>query len=136
MENGKEVVIGRIGWDYLRLEVMHRRNPPFFDAEVEIHCKPWSGKFVATFFVGELRELARQIRELYGDLRGPIQFEQKYERFLTLELKGNGRGTIRLTGTAAAQPYETKLMFELGLEQTELPAIASALEAMDPVHCG
>lgn len=131
-----EIVIGRIGWDYLRIRALGRSYPPFFDAEVEVQCRPWSGKFVATFLNGELSEFAGRIRELYRDLRGPVRFEQKYERFLTFELKGDGRGHIWLSGIAAAGQHQlgTKLVFEFGLEQTELPALASSLEAMDPIH--
>jgi hypothetical protein len=133
LDNVNEVVIGSNDGDHLRITVVDRSNRPFFDAEVEIHCRPWSGKFAATFLIGELNGFASQIRELYRELRGPIRFEQRHERFLTLEFKGDGHGHIGLKGIAAARPYEAKLMFELGLEQTELPGIASALEAIDPV---
>ena len=136
MSDVNEVVIGRFGWDFLRITLLDRRNPPFFDAEVEVHCRPWAGKFVATFFIGELHEFAGQIRELYRDLHGPIRFEQKHERFLTLELKGDGRGHVWLSGIAGDHQHQlgTRLVFEFGLEQTQLPGIAAALEAMDPVY--
>jgi hypothetical protein len=128
-----EVVIGRVGWDYLRVAVSNRWSSNWFDADVEIHCGAWSGKYTATFENGELRGFAAELRKLYQTLSGRISFQQKSEKFLTVTCEGDGRGHISLSGVAEQNgPEGPRLFFGLRLDQTELPQIAEALETIDP----
>jgi hypothetical protein len=128
-----ELQIGRVGWDYLRIEVSDRWSTNWFDADVEIKCGAWSGKYTATFENGELRSFAAEIRRLYVDLSGTASLQQVGEPYLSITCKGDGRGHIWLNGVAEERPYQgPKLIFQFTLEQTELPQIADALEALDP----
>jgi len=57
------------------------------------------------------------------------------EPYLELKLTGDGKGHILVEGKAQdplSGHYGTYVAFRLGLDQTELPAIASALRAADP----
>jgi hypothetical protein len=127
-----ELVIGRIDQDHLRITISNRWSTNWFDANVEIKCGAWSGNYTATFENGELRSFASDIRRLYQDLSATVTFQQS-EPYLSISCKGDGRGHIWLTGVAEERPHQgPKLVFQFGLEQTELPQIANSLDALDP----
>jgi hypothetical protein len=128
-----EVLIGRVGWDHLRIAVPDRGSSNWFNADVEIHCGAWHGQYTAYFENGELRSFAAQLRNLYRDLSGSAVFQQRLEAYLTITCKGDGRGHILLSGIAQERPNQgPTLSFQLDLEQTQVPQIADALDAVDP----
>jgi hypothetical protein len=128
-----ELLIGRIGWDHLRITLSDRWSTNWFNADVEIKCEAWAGKYTATFESGELRSFASEIRTLYQELSGTAALQQTGQQYLSITCKGDGRGHIWLDGVAKERAYDgPSLTFQFSLEQTELPSIADALEALDP----
>jgi hypothetical protein len=127
-----ELLIGRAGWNHLRIAISDRCHSNWFNADVQIRCGGLSAKYTATFESGELRSFAAEIRRLYRELSGSACLKQKGPSYLAVTCKGDGRGHIWLTGVAEERPQQgPKLVFELSLEQTDLPLIADTLEAMD-----
>jgi hypothetical protein len=126
-----EVIIGRAGWDYLRITVP-TPGPHFFNGDVEIQCHAWRGKFEAGFRRGELRGFAQQLRKLYEQLSGTARLQQ-HEPYLDITCTGDGRGHIVFHAIAQEAPNTgVQLHFKIGLDQTQLPAIIDALDAIDP----
>jgi len=126
--------MGKIGCDYLRIAVSNRWSSNWFNADVEIQAGAWSGKYTATFENGELRSFASGIRKLYRELSGSVSLAQKREKYLAMTCKGDGRGHICLSGFAqqSGGPLGPKVFFDFNVDQTELPQVAAALEAINP----
>jgi hypothetical protein len=103
----------------------------WFDAEVEVRCDGWHGKFRASFMQGELSRFARELRILYKQLNGKAILAPM-EPNLELSFTGDGKGHVEVKGTARNNFHTgTKLSFRLDLDQTYLPAIATALADAD-----
>jgi hypothetical protein len=103
----------------------------WFDAEVEVQCDGWRGKFRASFMQGELSRFARELRILHEQLNGEAILAP-LEPNLELSFAGDGKGHVEVKGTARNNFHTgTKLSFRLDLDQTYLPAIANALADTD-----
>jgi hypothetical protein len=104
----------------------------WFDAEVELQCDGWCGKFGASFMQGELSRFARELRILHEQLNGVASLTP-LEPNLELSFSGDGKGHVEVKGTARNNFHTgTKLSFRLDIDQTYLPAIAKALADTDP----
>jgi len=101
-------------------------------AHVEVAAGIWKGAFRWEFLTGELRRFGQDVQELFENLSGAASLEPT-EPNLTLKMIGDGKGHITVKGRAEAGfATGTYLVFALALDQTELPAIAAALIAVDP----
>ncbi len=98
---------------------------------MQIQAGPWKGRYSASFYCGELGQFAAEIDRLCRELNGTAQFTP-IEPHLELKLSGDGRGHFNLEGKADDTLWQGNyLCFRLELDQTELPAIASALRHAD-----
>jgi hypothetical protein len=71
----------------------------WIDAEIHVSADPWSGTTRAYFHPGELRQFAVAIEKLYGDLACAVDFSPM-EPYLSLMVKGDGRGHVHVEGKA------------------------------------
>ena len=94
---------------------------------------PWAGTCKVSFYRGELRKFGEEVEKLHRDLIGPARLKPM-EPYLHLELVGDGNGHVIVQGRAQSPLSSdgTFVAFELGLDQTELLAIAKALRSADP----
>jgi len=129
-----ELLIGRLGWDHLRISTAADCLRTYeFKPDVEIRCGVWRGKYEATFECGELRSFASELRDFGRNLSGSVSFETSIEQALAMTFKGDGRGHVWLEGVAQERSYNgPKLIFQFNMDQTALPEIINALEALDP----
>jgi hypothetical protein len=128
-----QILMGKSGADHIEIGITSSSNVErWLDSTLDIKAGPWSGSFRAWFYAGELRHLADDIDGLYTDLVGPVDF-QPMEAYIELHLRGNGRGLITIEGKAMDDPASgAHLVFQLELDQTELPTISAQLRAADP----
>ena len=131
MESG-HVVIGRAENERLTIEVVSPEADDWRVSHVEVACGIWRGSFRWNFYKGELRQLAYDVQQLYRTLSGTASLVPM-EPNLTLNMTGDGKGHIAVEGRAEPEFYtNTYLDFGFALDQTDLPAIATALLAADP----
>jgi hypothetical protein len=128
-----EVVIGAPDGNRV---VIHRQTSndreSWFHAAIAVHCDGWYGQFKASFMRGELSRLAQDVRALYQRLDGEAVLDP-VEPNLVLSLTGDGKGHVRVRGTAQNRLSSgTHLSFEFQIDQTYLPAISKSLSEMDP----
>ena len=127
------ITIGHISSGLVSIDISVADPDGFLMGAVTVDVTPWRGGVKGSFLRGELRRFASEIEKLYENLVGPAEFSPM-EGFIELKFMGDGRGHITVTGIArddwVGQNY---LAFEIGLDQTELPDIATALRAADPV---
>jgi len=88
-----EVLIGRDGWDYLRISISDRGNSNWFDADVEIRCGVWHGQYTAQFESGELRSFAAELRKLVNELSGSAILSKDWNHILPLHARVMVAGT-------------------------------------------
>src|ERR1700735_2765967 len=119
------ILIGRSGADHVSLSVTGRRPEGWLIATLEISASPWAGRCGVWLLHGQPRQFAQDIDRLYRDLVGVARLGA-HAPDLKVELGGNGRGQVRLTGEVR-HPDGNALTFGFELDQTELPAISSAL---------
>ena len=73
-----------------------------------------------------------EIERLYEELDGMAEL-RTMESFLEMRFEGDGCGHILVNGTACDRLGSgTRLVFEVELDQTQLPKIAKALIGADP----
>jgi hypothetical protein len=89
-QNGERVNIRRVS-----------SNGPegWFDAEVEVQCDGWRGKFGASFMQGELSRFARELQILHEQLNGKAILAP-LEPNLELLFAGDGKGHVEVKGSA------------------------------------
>jgi hypothetical protein len=123
----RQIVIGHSESERVSIELVGPRADDWVVARVEIACGVWKGAFKCEFYSGELHRFGEEIQQLYRTLDGTAKLSPT-EPNLTLELTGDGKGHIAVSGRAAAEFYTgTHLVFKFPLDQTQLPAIAGAL---------
>lgn len=119
--------IGNSG-EQLRMDVLgYEREPAgeYFDdnwlsVAVEVKAGGFTGLFSASFLTGEIEAFSTEAAKLYDSLTGQAKF-RTLEDQLSLDLIGDGRGNIRLTGHAADQPgIGNTLAFSFIFDQAQL----------------
>jgi hypothetical protein len=127
------MVIGHAEHERVTIKILSYEHAPWYTAHVHVACGSFRGSFPWDVFAGELRQFGKDIGLLYRSLSGTARLEPM-EPNLTLDMVGDGRGHIVVTGTAQATlGDDIYLRFRFTLDQTELPSIASALISADPV---
>jgi hypothetical protein len=136
------IQIGHSERESLVIEILERSNPTAIDW--------WEGNWLkATVTVnvvlaegalnGQVRGLLRsnelavfqnELAELYSSLTGTARFSTM-DRWLALELRGNGRGQVAVIGQLSHNSVSMNMLrFEMGLDQTYLPEILTSLHAV------
>jgi len=106
MSAHSEVLIsGQTGERVTILRVTAIGPEGWFDAEVEVQCDGWRGKFGASFMQGELSRFARELRILHEQLNGGAILAP-LEPNLELSVAGDGKGSCSTT-TIARSPRES-----------------------------
>ena len=127
-----EIHIGRAEAEHVRIDVLEHAPDDWRVTTVEVACGVWKGAFEWQFHKGELRRFGQQVRELYRKLSGTATLEP-WEPNLRLKMTGDGKGHINVEGKAEPEfNAATYLVFQIALDQTELPSIAAELTAADP----
>jgi hypothetical protein len=126
------VLIGQQGSDFIKIETSSRAtHEGWFDAKITVRCSPFSGSYTASFMAGELLRFAEEIEVLYRELNSVAEL-RPIEPHIELRMTGDGRGHIKVKCRAEGKlAYGPKLSFELELDQTQLPKIASSLIAIE-----
>jgi hypothetical protein len=113
----------RIEVDVLRYE--RSPNGDFHDSnwlavKIEVQAGGFHGKADAAILTSEVKEFTSEVRTLFETLRGSANF-QTLEGQLSLELTGDGKGHIELTGEVRDQPgIGNRLRFTLQIDQSQL----------------
>lgn len=101
-------------------------------AEVEIAVQCFSGNIRPWLDAEDMVPFTTQLRALYETLKGEATLSPRDEQF-TLKFVGTAGGHIEVTGVAWSEAtYGNKLMFDLGIDQTFLPAPLQVLEGLLP----
>jgi hypothetical protein len=125
----------RFGYDDYGL-VLHKPEP-YRDGHgyhhlIDLFAGPFRGTidantYVSVSAIGRFRDALIQ---LHQDLAGEARLE--YENF-KLSLVGDGRGHILVQVKAMAGPImETRLTYEFGLDQTQLPQVIASIARLVP----
>ncbi|ULU26768.1 WapI family immunity protein [Dyella terrae] len=123
------------GGEQLRMDVLgYEREPAgeYFDdnwlsVAVELKAGGFTGFFSASFLTSEIEAFHGEAAKLYDSLTGQAKFRTLEEQ-LSLDLVGDGRGHIRLTGRAADQPgIGNTLAFSFAFDQTQLQSSVQGL---------
>jgi hypothetical protein len=94
---------------------------------VEVKAGGFKGYFSASFLTGEMEAFREEAAKLYDSLTGQAKFRTLEEQ-LSLDLVGDGRGHIRLTGSAADQPgIGNTFAFAFTFDQTQLRSSVQSL---------
>jgi hypothetical protein len=98
------------------------------EAHVAVNC--FRGTIAPWVEVKDLHPLLEQLRVLYKTLSGFAEFVP-LDGQLTLKIAGDGLGHLQLKGTAWSEArHGNCLEFELGFDQTFLPALIAQLETV------
>ena len=96
--------------------------------EIRVHAGGFRGKASAAIITSELVKFAAELRLLYETLKGSAKFET-LETQLNLNILGDGKGHIELTGEVADQAgIGNRLHFTLEFNQSQLGASIRELE--------
>jgi hypothetical protein len=97
-------------------------------AEIQVVAGGFRGKATAAFITSELSEFLSELRPLFETLEGKAEFSTIEEQ-LKLQLVGDGKGHIELTGEIADQPgIGNRLLFTFEFDQSQLGASIRELE--------
>ena len=123
------------GGGQLRLDVLGYEREPvgeYFDdnwlsVAVEVKAGGFTGFFSASVLTGEIEAFHEEAAKLCDSLTGQAKFRTLEEQ-LSVDLLGDGRGHIRLTGRAADQPgIGNALAFSFALDQAQLQSSVQSL---------
>jgi hypothetical protein len=101
------------------------------DADIEIAVSGFTGRVSAGFEAPDFERFLRSLQALHTSLAGTAVLAP-FERQFELELRGNGRGRIAVTGEANWR--DNKLSFEFELDQTFLADPLRDLGAIVAAH--
>ena len=114
--------------EYVRVEDLRDNGDGWFSANVEVVVGGFRGGFSADFNSWAFSDFQKQLETLYQTVSGSAVFTS-YEAQLELVLACDARGRIQLRGEAMDQAGTgSKLIFELEIDQTYVPAIISSLQ--------
>jgi hypothetical protein len=97
-------------------------------AEIQVAAGGFRGHATAEFITSELSKFLSELRPLFETLKGKAEFSTIEEQ-LKLQLVGDGKGHIALTGEIADQPgIGNRLLFAFEFDQSQLGASIHELE--------
>ena len=131
------VRIGRRETEHLVIRAVRREHEGATDywdgnwivAKVTVGAGGFRGELVGSLRIEEFVRLRNQLRLPLGDLAGTSKFETM-ERWLALEIVGDGRGHFHAACVAVDVPTASRLTFGIDFDQTELPEILRGLDAV------
>lgn len=99
-------------------------------ATIRAHAGAFRGEYEALLGMDELAAFRARLATLYEDLKGEATFESM-EQWLWVRVVGDGRGHFVARCEARDEPGEgNELRFELAFDQSEVPAMLAALDAV------
>lgn len=129
-----KVRIGRYG-EHVTIHVLSEEVDDFgwLACEISLSAGAFSGLFDATLLVSDFASFCQEVRQLYDDLKSPAVFNT-LEGQLALTLSGDGIGHISVDGEVLDQTgYGNRLQFHFEIDQTYLPPIIRALDAVSRI---
>jgi hypothetical protein len=133
------LLIGSADGAHLSVEPFRREFPDAYDVwdgntlctAIRIVVGGFRADYEAQLRTEDFVKLRAALRELYEHLDGTASFETM-EGWLRLQIRGDGRGHFTAECVALDQPGTGNcLTFTLELDQTDLPAMVRALEAIE-----
>jgi hypothetical protein len=122
--------IGGDEHEFLRVEVKAANGDGWLPSRIAVCAGAFHGEFPGDLDVWAFSRFADQVRELHKTLKGTAVFST-YEGQLELALVGDGLGHISVNGEAMDfAGTGNKLVFRLGIDQTQLPALLKDLESI------
>ncbi|NJD05711.1 MAG: hypothetical protein FIA97_04340 [Methylococcaceae bacterium] len=113
--------------DYERSVVGEYYDDNWLAAVVDVHAGAFSGQFTAALETTDFVRFRDQLLRLYETLSGKAEF-CSLEGQLYLELAGNGRGGMDVSGRASDRPgMGNTLSFDFEADQTDLPPVLKGL---------
>ena len=113
----------RIEVDVLRYErslTGDYHDDNWLTVKIGVQAGGYHGKADATIMTSEVTEFTSELRTLFETLSGTAKF-QTLEGQLSLELTGDGKGHIELTGEVKDKPgIGNRLQFTLQIDQSQL----------------
>lgn len=98
-----------------------------FDHQVDVTAGPFSGSLTVHAYANAFGEFRRELDVLYKKLSGEAKLG--CDEDLELRLAGDGLGHLRAEVSVVADHVRNiKLMFEVELDQTQLPGLAKSIE--------
>jgi len=115
--------------EYVRVTILRDNKDGWFSAEVGVVIGGFHGNYLADFNSWAFSDFLAQLEKLYQTVAGSASFTS-YEGQLELVLACDARGHINLRGEAMDfAGTGNKLTFQLGLDQTYVPAIINSLQS-------
>jgi hypothetical protein len=131
-------VIGSDASEHVAITVTRREFPEAADywdgnwvyATVCIRAGAFRGQYEALLRTTEFASLREGLARLHADLKGEAAFESM-EEWLQMKVAGDGRGHFIAKCEARDEPGTgNRLRFDLHFDQTELPNVIAALDAV------
>lgn len=117
-------------YGYERAPVGDYHDDNWLRVSVQVNVGSFSGSFKAAFLTSELIEFREGLCSLYESLTGSARFATREEQ-LELNLTGDGKGHIALSGIATDAPgIGNRLEFRIDLDQGHL---SSAIRGLDGI---
>ena len=128
------ILIGKSGSVHVLIETSHIVVSGWLQAQITVRCGGLSAHYSGQFLHGELHKFGNAIEDLHNNLRCTAALNP-LEPYLVLMLTGDGHGAIHVVGEARQKPkLKNVLVFEIELEQGDLPLVANTLILAD--HAG
>jgi hypothetical protein len=101
------------------------------DARIEIKAGAFTGEYVAQFRAIDFQYFRKGLTLVYDNLSGVSTFED-IERYLNIEIKGDGIGHFEASCIACDKPghMANTLEFELHFDQTQIMPMVRQLDSM------
>jgi hypothetical protein len=133
-----QVVIGSLDDYHVRIRPTRDGwipgEPEWLPVEIEVQADPFAGSYEATWHRAFVRRFVDELRAAWERLDGVVEFVPAWEDSLSLRFELDGRGHVRLEGTARPRISELsapELRFHLYVpDQTYLPPIIEGFEAL------
>jgi hypothetical protein len=131
-----EIRIGHSEHEYILFDVIERSHPnatDFWDGnwlnvKVRLTVGGFGGMFNGQLRANELESFYVELVKLYKSLSGKASLSTM-ERWLLLEINGDGKGHLTLNGDIMDEPGVGNILkFKLELDQTFIPEVLSVLE--------
>lgn len=115
--------------EFVRVSSLSDNGDGWLSAQVDVAVGGFRGSYPADFNSWAFSDFHAQLKSLYLTLSGSAVFSS-YEKQLEFTLTCNPRGSVRLSGEATDLVGSgNRLLFELQLDQTYLPAIINELQS-------
>jgi hypothetical protein len=130
--------IGSSNREHVVVRLSRRERPEATDvddanwvyATIEIAAGAFRGEVDATLRAEDFARFRDELRPLYTDLAGRAKFDTM-EEWLSIDVVGDGKGHFHAECAAVDHPGTgNRLAFAIDFDQTELPTIVRALDAI------